>query len=48
MEFVPRGESVTELEGTVARSEIWKMVLYVLIAMLAVELLFGWWIGARR
>ena len=48
VEFVPRGESVTELEGTVARSEIWKMVLYVLIAMLAVELLFGWWIGARR
>jgi len=48
VEFVPRGESVTELEGTVARSEIWKMVLYVLIALLAVELLFGWWIGARR
>ncbi|MCH2060430.1 MAG: BatA domain-containing protein [Verrucomicrobiales bacterium] len=48
VEFVPRGEPIMELEGTVARSEIWKMVLYVLIALLAVELLFGWWIGARR
>ena len=48
VEFVSRGESVIELEGTVARSEIWKIVLYVLIALLAVELLFGWWIGARR
>ena len=48
VEFVSRGESVIELEGTVARSEIWKIVLYELIALLAVELLFGWWIGARR
>ncbi|MCP4846926.1 MAG: VWA domain-containing protein [Verrucomicrobiaceae bacterium] len=48
IEFVGRGESVIELEGAVGRSEIWKMVLYVLIALLAVELLFGWWIGARR
>ena len=48
VEFVPRGQSVIELEGTVARSEIWKIVLYTLIALLAVELLFGWWIGARR
>ena len=48
VEFVPRGQSVIELKGSTARSEIWKMILYILTALLAIELLFGWWIGARR
>ena len=48
VEFVPRGQSVIELEGTAARSEIWKVILYILTALLAIELLFGRWIGARR
>ncbi len=48
VEFVPRGQPVIELGASVARSEIWKLILFLLAGILAVELLFGWWIGARR
>ena len=44
VEFVPRGQPVIELGAASARSEIWKLVLYILGAVLAAELLFGWWI----
>lgn len=48
VEFVQRGHPVVELGAASARSEIWKLVLYVLAATLAIELMFGRWIGARR
>ena len=48
IEFVKRGQPIIELGTDAARSEVWKLVLYILAALLAAELLFGWWIGARR
>ena len=48
VEFVRRGQPVIELGTAAARSEVWKLVLYILAGLLAAELLFGWWIGARR
>jgi hypothetical protein len=48
VQFVSRGQPVIELGAASARSEIWKLILYVLAALLAAELLFGWWIGAKR
>ncbi len=46
--IVARGGRIGELGANAAKTEIWKLILYVLGGLLAVELLFGWWIGARR
>ena len=42
-EIVNRGNDVN-----INKSEVWKLVLIVLTAILLIELFYGWRIGARR
>jgi len=46
--LIDAGQPVFELRPAEAKFEIWKPVLYVLAALLCIELLYGWWLGARR
>ena len=48
VEFLPFGSSVLAEKADVVRSEMWKVILIILGALLMVELFYGWWIGARR
>jgi hypothetical protein len=48
VEFLPFGSSVLAEKADVVRSEMWKVILMILGALLMVELFYGWWIGARR
>ncbi len=48
VEFLPFGSSVLAEKAEVVRSEMWKVILIILGALLMVELFYGWWIGARR
>ena len=41
-------EPILEADVNVNKSEVWKMVLIVLVAILLLELFYGWRIGARR
>ena len=41
-------EPILEADVNVNKSEVWKMVLIVLLAILLIELFYGWRIGARR
>ena len=46
--LIDAGQPVLELRPTEAKTEFWKPVLYILAALLCIELLYGWWLGARR
>jgi hypothetical protein len=46
--LVREKESVFDLGAVTGKSEFWKLVLYLLAAILCVELAFAWWLGARR
>ena len=46
--LIDAGQPVFELRPAEAKTEIWRPVLYVLAALLCIELLYGWWLGARR
>ena len=46
--LIDAGQPLLGLRPTEAKTEIWKPVLYVLAALLCIELLYGWWLGARR
>ena len=48
IELVRGNQPVMGLGATAAKSEFWKLALYVLAGILCIELLYGWWIGARR
>lgn len=48
VKIVAASASLMELGATKARSEYWRWALYVLLAFLCLELLYGWWLGARR
>ena len=41
-------EPILEADVNVNKSEVWKMVLILLVAILLLELFYGWRIGARR
>ena len=45
---IDAGQPLLDLRPAEAKTEIWKPVLYVLAALLCIELLYGWWLGARR
>ncbi len=40
--------ALMELGANKARSEYWRWALYVLLAFLCLELLYGWWLGVHR
>jgi outer membrane protein assembly factor BamB len=46
--YVQAPESLTALDETTEKSGIWRTVLYVVVALMVVELFYGWWISARR
>jgi len=46
--LVREKESVFDLGAVTGKTEFWKLVLYVLAAILCVELAFAWWLGAKR
>ncbi|MEM9478661.1 MAG: BatA domain-containing protein [Verrucomicrobiota bacterium] len=46
--LVTAEEKVLSLGGMGAKVEFWRAVLYLLIAVLCVEMCFAWWIGKRR
>ena len=46
--FLNSSQPILENQSSVSKSELWKLVLIVLSALLIVELFYGWWIGARR
>ena len=48
VKMVTASASLIDLGATKSRSEYWRWILYALLAFLCVELLYGWWIGARR
>jgi hypothetical protein len=48
IELVQGNQPFSGMGAKVAKSEFWKLALYVLAGILIVELLYGWWIGARR
>lgn len=48
IELVRGNQPVIGLGANAAKSEFWKLALYVLAGILCIETLYGWWIGARR
>ncbi|MFT4546427.1 MAG: hypothetical protein ACI8XO_001655 [Verrucomicrobiales bacterium] len=46
--LIDAGQPVLDLRPSEAKNEFWKPVLYVLAALLCIELMYGWWLGARR
>ncbi|MEM0897018.1 MAG: BatA domain-containing protein [Verrucomicrobiota bacterium] len=46
--LVTADEKVLSLGGMGAKVEFWRLVLYLLIAVLCVEMCFAWWVGKRR
>ncbi len=48
VKIVAASASLMDLGATKSRSEYWRWALYALLAFLCVELIYGWWLGARR
>ncbi len=48
VEIVVASASLMDLGATKSRTEFWRWALYLLLAFLCVELIYGWWLGARR
>ncbi len=48
VQLVAYSASLMEMGATKSRSEYWRWVLYALLAFLCLELLYGYWLGARR
>ena len=48
VEIVAASASLMDLGATKSRTEFWRWALYLLLAFLCLELIYGWWLGARR
>ncbi|MGY8686407.1 MAG: hypothetical protein ACKVHP_01515, partial [Verrucomicrobiales bacterium] len=48
VKIVLASASLIDLGATKSRSEYWRWALYALLAFLCLELIYGWWLGARR
>jgi len=48
IQLIDSGQPVLDLRPEAAKNEFWKSILYVLAVLLCIELLYGWWLGARR
>ena len=46
--LIGAGQALGDLRPAEAKNEFWKPILYLLAALLCIELLYGWWLGARR
>lgn len=48
VKIVAASTSLIDLGASQSRSEYWRWALYALLAFLCAELIYGWWLGARR
>ncbi len=48
IELVSGSQPVVNFGAVAGKSEFWKLALYALAGILCLELVYGWWIGARR
>ena len=48
VKLINYNQPILQSDVAIEKSEIWKLVLFILVALLMFELFFGWWIGAKR
>ena len=48
VEYIQSPDSFNALDEESEKSGIWRYVLYAVLALMAVELFYGWWIAAQR
>ena len=48
VKLINYNQPILQADVAIEKSEIWKLVLFILVALLMFELFFGWWIGAKR
>ena len=48
VKLINYNQPILQADVAIEKSEIWKLVLFILVVLLMFELFFGWWIGAKR